>query len=225
MHRLLPVISALALAGCAASRVYFQPTEHVRGTTDQGFREAIYPLVGPHGPFGEAKVWSRGAYRGPGNRTVIHLGIEIHNTSAAPIVLDARDVRLDPVRTDDGALPNLAPAEQEILSVPPAAIAQARFHFVLPASTSPGDVYAFRARWRVTSSGQTYSQYTPFIERYGHYAYAPGYYGGYYYYYCDPFDPWCFGPGPYYYPYGGFHGAVIIHGGGYRGPRGVVHRR
>jgi hypothetical protein len=211
MTRLL-LIFTLLLGGCAARWQYFQPTEHVHGTTLQGFKEAIYELHGPQGRFGEAKVWSRGAYRGPGGRTVIHLGIELHNTSGVTLELYAADVRLDRVRTAGGVLTEVAPAETGSYVAQPTAIVEARFHFVLPAGTSPGDVTAFRARWRVLSAGQSYQQYTPFAEQYRGYWVGPPY--SYYRYYCDPFDPYCFYPGPYYYhPYGGYgyRQTIIVH--------------
>lgn len=219
------LISALLLGGCGASRQYFQPTERVRGTTLQGYPEAIYELVGPSGQFGEAKVWSRGAYRGPNKTTVVHASIEIHNTSAAPIQLRSADVRLDPVRTDDGVLTEIKPAEARDYEIPPGAIRELRFHFVLPAGTSPGEVSAFRLRWSVTSAGRSYSQHTPFVEeyrRYGYYGYGPPYP---YHYFCDPFDPFCFYRGPYYYPYGVGAGYGVVIERPATPPRVIVHPR
>jgi hypothetical protein len=219
-HR-LALISVLLLGGCAASRQYFQPTERVRGVTIQGYRESIYPLMGPHGHFGEAKLWSRGAYRGPGGLTVVHVSIEIHNTSGAHIELAATDVRLDPVRTDDGVLTDVAPAETSRFAVAPGTIVEERFHFVLPAGTTPGEVSAFRVRWRVTNAGQTYSQHTPFVEHYWRYGYGPRYGYGYHYF-CDPFDPFCFGPGyGYYGPTYGVYRPIYVS----PPPRSSVHFR
>ena len=225
MPRLL-LVTALVLAGCAASRQYFEPTERVRGATLQGYPESIYELTGPQGHFGEAKVWSRGSYRGEGG-TVVHVSIEIHNTSGQNVELKSQDVRLDPVHTEDGVLTDLAPAETQTYNVPAATIREVRLHFVLPPGTTPGEVNAFRVRWHVTNGAQAYSQLTPFVQedrRYG-YAYGPMYgqvYG--YAYYCNAFDPFCFYPGPYY--HGGYYGRVYGPGIGGMGPsRVVVHPR
>jgi hypothetical protein len=184
----------LVFTGCAASRQYFQPTERVHGVTVQGYREAIYDLLGPRGRFGEAKLWSRGAYRGPQKRTVVHLAIEIQNTGSDALELRSAEVRLAPVRTDERVIDELSPAETEVLAIPPGAIVLARLHFVLPEGTSPGEVVAFRAHWNVRGPTYGYSQYTPFMEQYRGYGYR------YHYYYCDPIDPFCYYP--YHYPYG-----------------------
>jgi hypothetical protein len=206
MKRLLPFgLALLALCGCAASRQYFQPTERVHGVTVQGYREAIYELMGPHGRFGEAKLWSRGGYRGPHGRTVIHLAIEVHNTSSDVLELRSAEVKLDPVRTEHGQLAALAPAETDVHVIPPGAIVQARLHFVLADGTAPGEVVAFRAHWNVRATTYGYSQYTPFMEQ------NRGYYSYRNYYYCDPIDPFCYYPYryPYMYPPYGY-GRVII---------------
>jgi hypothetical protein len=219
------LLVAVSFSGCAASRQYFQPTERVRGSTLQGYPEAIYELVGPAGPFGEAKVWSRGSYRGPNKATVVHVSIEIHNTSAVPTQLNAADVKLDPVRTRDGVLAGVTPAENGVYSVPPGTIREARFHFVLPPGTSPGDVRGFRVGWSVSNAGHPYPQQTPFIPEVQSSYY--GYAGMYpYHYFCDPFDPFCFYRGPYYYPYGygvGY-GTVVVRPEA-PPPRVVVHPR
>ncbi len=205
------LVSALLLGGCAATRQYFQPTERVHGITEQGFRESMYDLTGAKGRFGEAKIWSRGAYRGPGDRTVIHLGLELHNTGGTPIVVRPGDVVLDRVRTGEGLLTEVAPAEHATYQVAPAGILELRFHFVLPAGIAPDDVSAFRARWGMTSADQSYVQHTPFVEQRAAYYYGPPY--AYYRYYCDPFDPYCFYPGPYYspYPYPAYRHVIIVH--------------
>lgn len=222
--RLLLLITALVFGGCAASRQYFLPTEQVHGATLQGYPESIYTLTGAQGHFGEAKVWSRGAYRGEGGTTVVHVSIEINNTSAAPAQLSGADVRLDPVRTSDGALlSDVQPADGKLYTIPPATIREIRLHFVLPKDISPGEVAGFRVRWNVsTAAGQVYSQLTPFIEEPPHYAYyGYGYPGPYYYHYvCDPFDPLCFYPGGYYHV-GVYYRPVMMA----PGPRIVVHPR
>jgi hypothetical protein len=220
MYRLL-LISALVLGGCAASRQYFQPTERVRGTTLQGYGESIYELSDPHGHFGEAKLWSRGAYRGPGRSTVVQVSIEIHNTSGSAIELRSADVRLDPVRTDSGVLTDLRPAETKDYGIATQALRELRFHFVLPAGTSPGEVTAFQVRWRVTHANFAYAQHTPFIEQYAYYGYVPMY--GYPYSYCDPLDPFCFYPGSYYRSRYGTYSPVFERSDG--PPRAIVHPR
>ncbi|HMI92542.1 MAG TPA: hypothetical protein VK509_14305, partial [Polyangiales bacterium] len=92
---------AIALASCAGTHKYFEPTERVTGQTENGYSQALYPLAGPGGAFGEATIWSRGAYRGEDGSTVVQVGFALHNTGAAPITLLGSELRIGTMRTDD----------------------------------------------------------------------------------------------------------------------------
>jgi hypothetical protein len=206
--RSLALIAVLIVSGCAANRQYFRPTERQQGHTAQGHPEAIYTLTGPNGQFGEAKIWSRGAYRGQDDASIIHVGIELHNTSGTPLSLHAADVVLDSVHTSAGEFENVRPRAARDRSVDPSAIAETGFEFELPSEIAPGEVDGFLLRWRVHGAGQSYSQRTPFVVHYRRSSYPPVY--AYPYYYCEPFDPYCLHPygyyspafGPAYYPRG-----------------------
>lgn len=227
MRRLL-LTSLLVLGGCAASHQYFEPTEHARGRTLRGFQEAMYELMGPHGQFGEAKVWSHGAYRHDGG-TAVQVAMEIHNTSGTPFELHAKDVRLAPVRTDEGVIQSVAPVEDSDYVFAPGSIGEVSYHFVMPPGISPGDMNGFRVLWALRSNEFTYGQATPFVREREYYYYAPhwpSYYYGYPYYpygfVCDPFDPFCFGSGlsvtvPLQSGYGAYHGHFHAY------PRSTVH--
>jgi hypothetical protein len=214
---------AVLLAGCAAQRQYFQPTERQHGETVHGYPEAIYTLVGPQGQFGEAKLWSNGAYVS-GGESVIHIGIEVHDTSAQPIELRAADIELESVATDVGTVGHVPPLRARNRVFAPGAIAPTDFEFRLPDEVAPGDVQSFVLLWRARNAGQSYAQRTPFTVFYRR-VYGPYY--GYPYWGCDPFYGFCQYPyGPYYGPYYGVgfsyyptvvvpgpapHGGVIIH--------------
>lgn len=192
MRLALSLALIVATSGCAYSRQYFRPTERVRGQTVQGYQEAFYDLVGPRGAFGEAKVWSPGAYR-RGDDSVVEVTLELHNTSAEELAVAAQDLRLDPVRGSHGVLRNLAPAETGVFRVPPEARASVQVHFLLPDGIMPGHVHSFGFAWRVTNAEQTYTQATPFREEVAYYA-PPGY--PIYYspvYPCSPYDIHCVG--------------------------------
>jgi hypothetical protein len=209
------VVSAAAASGCAESRQYFRPTEHVYGETMRGEREAIYSLVGPHGPFGEAKVWSKGAFRENG-AAVVHATIDIHNTSGAAIVLDPQNVKLEPVRAGAELLHDLVPLERQKLSVAPGAFGSIKLRFMLPEGIHPGQVSSFGLRWEAENGTEKYSQTTPFLETHGRYDQMGPYYGypppnyGFAYGYgfgCSWVDPLC---RPYgYYGYWGAPGPAI----------------
>ena len=189
------------LAGCGAARQYFEPTERVTGQTENGYSQALYPLAGPHGPFGEATLWSRGAYRADNSgsapalrggasfdgRTVVQIGFSLHNTSDAPIELRGAELRIGTMRTDDALLSELVAADPSVLSVPPQAIGEAQFHFVLPAGVAPREVRAFRLRWAVYAKQTAYRQRTVFLEVHAREAYPPPYAAGYP---CWPYGPY-----------------------------------
>lgn len=228
MRTWISLCALVSLMGCAESRQYFRPTEHVYGQTVHGEREAIYNLVGSFGPFGEAKVWSRGSFLEDGD-AVVYATIDLHNTSGVPIVIDPQQVRLDPVRAGRELLRDIAPLEHKKLSVAPGDFGSVRLTFALPRGIVPGQVSSFGLRWKVQNGPQMYSQRTPFIEeRGGGYAYA-GYpypmmygYGGVYG--CSWGNPMCspyglgyglgYGAGYGWGGYGGGPGGGMMHGGG-----------
>jgi hypothetical protein len=227
------VVSAVA-AGCAESRQYFRPTEHVYGETMRGEREAIYNLVGPRGQFGEAKVWSKGAFREDGS-AVVHATIDLHNTSGVAIVVDPQNIKLEPVRAGNELLHGLVPLEHQKLSVAPGAFGSIKLRFVLPEGIQPGQVSSFGLRWEVENGPQKYAQTTPFLETAGrneqmsaYYGYPPPTYGFAYGYGfgCSWADPLC---RPYgYYGYWGVPGAVVVSPGPTpepARPRVDIHRR
>ena len=192
MRFLLLSLSLLTVVGCAHNRQYFRPTERVKGQTLQGYPEAFYELVGAQGRFGEAKVWSVGAYK-RGGKSVVEVTLDVHNTSGQPVEISARDLVLDPVRTRGGNLNKLAAAETGVFKVKPEARASVRVHFLLPNGLSPGEVRSFGFNWRVRNVDQSYAQATPFREEI---AYSPPLYRDMYYhsvYPCSPYDLSCVG--------------------------------
>jgi hypothetical protein len=219
---LCAVVFCLLAVGCAENRQYFRPTEHVYGQTVHGYEEAIYALVGPFGPFGEAKVWSPGAFR-ENHATLLHVKLDLHNTSGVPIVVHPDRVHLDPVRAGSQLLHDIKPIEQQPLSIAPGSFGQVHLRFVLPADVRPGEVSAFGLRWQVQNGPQAYSQVTPFLEEAGRFAgaYSPVYGYGFGYF-CSPYDPFC-ARGWYGYPAG--PGVIGVPDGGGGRPRAVVRTR
>jgi hypothetical protein len=208
MRRLLWIaVAGITLLGCGASRQAFEPSERVQGRTLQGNKVAIYPLSAGSTMFGEAKVWSHGAYRTKDGPTVVHAALEIHNTAAAPIEIRRGEVTLDVLHSNDGPIKGLRPTEDGTRTFQQGAIGEAHFVFPLPEGVSPRDVDALRLHWRVHHGELTYAQRTPFREevqpRYGYYNY-PYAYG----FPCWPYGPYdCMFTGP----WGpGFYGPVVV---------------
>jgi hypothetical protein len=179
-------IGLLALCGCAASHQYFEPSERVQGQTVQGCKVAIYALTGAAGVFGEAKVWSHGAYDAGDGRNVVHIGLELHNTGKTPIELRPGELRLDVMDEERGPVRGLALQNEAARVFAPGAIGDASFLFELPPAIGPSDVVALRLHWRVHAGDQTYAQRTPFIEELERQLYASPYHG----YPCWPYGPY-----------------------------------
>lgn len=234
MRTWISFVALIGLMGCAESRQYFRPTEHVYGQTVRGEREAIYNMVGSFGPFGEAKVWSRGSFLEDG-QPLVYVTIDLHNTSGVPIIIDPQDARLDPLRAGEALIRDVAPLEHKRLSVAPGAFGSVRLSFALPNSVVPGQISSFGLRWKVQNGPQSYAQRTPFIEERGSNYYYAGYpapaYGyGFGQYGCGWNNPWCtgaygygmgFGLGGYGYGLGVGGPAFVSPGPAMREPRNV----
>ncbi|HEX7480629.1 MAG TPA: hypothetical protein VF331_22705 [Polyangiales bacterium] len=188
-----PLIGTLCvttvLAACASGPRYFEPTEHVRGRTVQGFKEAVYELADPGGKFGEVKIWSYGAHHDKRRGTRIRIVFEFHNTSGIDLGIDAAQLRLDALRSEV-PFTDLAPSEMHDVIVEPGHFQALGYTFVLPANVAPSDLQAFRVRWTVYHGAWNYSQQTPFVQEF-RYAASPVYYGPAYGY---SSDCWPYGP-------------------------------
>ena len=144
---------AIAFAGCAASQQYFEPTERVEGRTQEGRKLATYPLEVGQGSLGEVKVWSEGAYETKGDETLVRIGLEVHNTSGAPIELKPGDLNLEVNAKDYGPISGLRPEGDSAQAVPPGTVAEVRPTFALPPGISPSDIDSMRLHWRVQANG------------------------------------------------------------------------
>lgn len=188
-------ISTYCLVGCTTRNVEsFTPLERVEGQTFEGYTEAVYDLAGTAGRFGEAKVWTKGAFI-PTNddQTVIHIGLDIENGGQEPIVVNPSEIRLESVQTDKGVLQNVP------VSIPTRATAvranstgRVELYFELPAQIDPSDIDAFRVAWRVQSDGQEFTEFTPFAhtEPAAYYVPVNAYYYPYYSYNYPFYDPY-----------------------------------
>jgi hypothetical protein len=190
------LIAALvaAVAGCGASKQRFAPLERVQGKTVHGYAQALYPLQGPSGTFGEATLWSRGAYPTHDGSTVIHVGITVHNVSGKPIALHAADVRITAARTTSGVIEDLPAAERTVLTITPQAQATLVLHFTMPPEVAPSEIEAFALAWAVRGPDSVYAQRTPFAEP----EERDRYFGPYDRYPCWPYGPYdcSWGPPP-----------------------------
>ena len=182
------MFAAVMVAGCAASQQQFEPTERVQGRTVEGDKVATYPVTVSTGQVGEANVWSRGAHETEGDESVVHLGLDVRNTGAAPIELRPEEVTLD-VFVERGKISGIKPADPVARSFAPGQTGGASLVFPLPHGVSPGDVEALTLNWQGHVADQTYAQRTPFVEEPEPVVYPS-----------SPYAP--YGPSPYPGPYG-----------------------
>jgi len=209
------------LAGCAASQA-FVPVAPLTQPGPEGVRAAAHYTVERQGQsFGEIQVWSRGAYRAEiegKTRTLVQIGLSLHNTSQGPLEFDPAQLFLDEVALRGGMLYRLAPAQVKgNVAVAPSQTRTLEAFFLLPTDDWPSDVIEYRLAWQVRDAAGAYANRTAFrstsyLSYYGYYAeYRWGSY------------PWGYSAWPYpylgYYPYPGYHPYP-----GYGYPRYVVPR-
>jgi hypothetical protein len=202
---------ALSMAsGCAASHAYFRPTERVNAENAEGYSEALYELSSAQGRYGEAKVWSKGAYKDKAGDTVVQVGFELDNTGNSPLELDLDAMHLMTILTSHGHLADVPlTSKTGDPKVAPGSVGEVSAYFVIPGPVSPGDVRGFRVAWTAHVANEAFTQFTPFARLKKTYAYAPlwAYAGCYSPWACEAFYPpyfgWGFGASyfPLYYHY------------------------
>jgi hypothetical protein len=185
-----------AATSCAAnndSHATFAPLERAEGRTLEGYAEAIYDLQAVSGRFGEAKIWSRGAYIAENTgETLVHVGFDLENSGATPITLDPASVRLESVQIDDEVLRDIpVSVPTNIITIGPDSAGRAELVFSLPTGFSPADIRAFRVAWTVRANGEVFSEFTPFARTAPATYYVPvhAYYYPYYSRYLPYYDP------------------------------------
>jgi hypothetical protein len=183
----LSILIAAGLVACGGTSrpERFEPAERATAESPQGYTAAEYELTTRKGDLGDVKVWSPGArimeVNGV-NRTVVHVGFEVDNSSNQPI--DLEDLALDQATLHRQIVSGVQPARIDgATTVQPGRVNEINAYFPLPAGVSPQQVNAFRIRWRIHSPDVVYSQHTPFIQNPGEavaYYYTP-YYDPFYY--------------------------------------------
>lgn len=206
MHKpILAFAIAVAATSCATTNTVkpFEPTERVHGRNIQGYREAFYDLDAAGTKFGEAKVWSTGAFgisTPGGQRTIVRVGFTLDNTTKEPMQLNLGALRVESYQAKS---PERADIPATLVSgdpiVPAGSSGTALVRFVLPRGVTVHAVNAFRIKWSVKAQGRDFTEYTPFVQRPQQYAYVPvsGYYNPYYpwdYPYYSPFWDWGYYP-------------------------------
>jgi hypothetical protein len=199
--RWIPWLGALLLlAGCATSQAFI-PVAPLMRPGPEGTRAAQYTVERQGQQFGEIQVWSRGAYRTEIEgkaRTLVQIGLSLHNTSPAPLEFDPAQLFLDEVALRGGTLYRLAPAQVKgNVPVAPSQTGTLEAYFLLPDDAWPGDVFEYRLAWQVRDAAGAYANRTAFRST----SYSA--YDGYYVEYRWGYYPWGYYAWPY--PYAGYY--------------------
>ena len=128
---------------------------------------------------GRINVWSRGAEvvdRDDGTWTIIHLGLEITNTSQGFLKVNVDEVELHSITSDTQRIEVLdRSVHTGLAQVPAEQVGRLDFEFYVEPHLDPTAIGSFVARWVVENeAGGVYSNLTLFREA-GYYGY--GYWG------------------------------------------------
>lgn len=169
MRTITTSAALLLLVSCGPGVQEFVPAEKLtaRAPIPDGYAAAEYDLQSDGRDLGEAKVWSKGAYRATvgGNRyTVVELGFEIENELPQPLAL--QQLELDSLTTDNLRYEDRRPARiVGVQEIPPGDERQLTAYFFLPPQVNPNDVEAFRVEWAVGTGQLRYDETTPFLQQ------------------------------------------------------------
>jgi hypothetical protein len=205
---LVLVAALLCAVGCGPPQA-FMPAANVTQITPRGEKDEVYAaayrMEADGRRLGEAKLWSRGVDRGDvegKTRTLVHVGFILKNDTSAPLRLDEQRLKLEDVQLGEETIYDVpALTVDGELTVPPGATRDIDVAFGLPYRIWPGDVLAYRVRWRVDGE-RPYTEQTAFLRN----GYRPGRYPGHAYYYDPYWYPYgyaSFGLYPWYWPYYG----------------------
>jgi len=200
LFRLLCVLCGIALSGCASQRQTVVPSA-IFVETEAGYRASLVPLVPDRARWGEAMVWSRGAFRERNGtrRPVIHVGVRVTNSSGAPLATNPSAARISVNPGEEDELPELQPdsAVRGETVIGAGESGEVALIFPLPDSFSPSQVDAFTFRWPIASVGETATVMARFVERLPYPRPGP-------YWWYEPYPygwPYYYGPSPYYRPW------------------------
>lgn len=141
-----------------------------------GYPAAQYALGEGSDQVGRISVWSQGA-RKDGSWTVIHLGLEITNTSDEILTVSIDDVELRSIVSETQNIDVLAQSSHTGQpEIPPLQVGSIEFEFLTNRDVEPTSLVSFAARWVVHNEREgMYRNLTVFQADSGHYGY--GYWG------------------------------------------------
>ncbi|MGE5185959.1 MAG: hypothetical protein ACM31C_28075, partial [Acidobacteriota bacterium] len=117
----LRLAALLAIVACNGSETTsFRTTDRGDNTDRPGPPAAAYDLRLAGGGLASVHVWSNGGYIGASDEPMAHIGFQIDNRGARPVVFDSESLRLLAFARDGAALP--APAFVTVTPLGPARV-------------------------------------------------------------------------------------------------------
>lgn len=170
--RVLSVILAGLLAGCASQRASFRPAEPT--SYSMGYPATLYDVNLDNQRLGIVKVYSGGGYKVPqdGSQPVIDVRLRIRNLSDAPMTLDLARSDMT-VETSSGEQTLKQPVRVPVeTSVPAGSTAVIVLNYPLEGNLGPEQMGSFDFDWTLKTDKGDYAQTTPFVRRYVNNAYV-----------------------------------------------------
>jgi hypothetical protein len=163
MNRLLAAIP-FAFASCTPETTEFRATEETDPSDPE--RGASYRIrVGQRGA-ACVQVWSYGGYVGTSDEPMTHVGFDIRNTGAEPLVFDVSDLRLAIQGPQGRKLPlpkltSVTPLGPEKIRIPPGS--STRFDSYFQLTTPPAEVEKMQVRWALSAGSAETEHLTTFV--------------------------------------------------------------
>jgi hypothetical protein len=163
------IVIVWACGACGPETTSFRATDKTADATSDTKRPgppaAAYDVRMADQPIAEVHVWSNGGYVSTGDEPMTHVGFEIRNASALPIVFDGDALTLTVFDRAAAALPATRVTSAEPLSpaqrtIQPGAILLLGAYFAIP--IRPRAVERMVVQWALRAGDQRYLQVTRF---------------------------------------------------------------
>jgi len=165
--RFVAVLSVIFASGaCGSETTAFRPTDKADDNDHAGPPGAVYDVEIDGLSVAQVRVWSSGGYISATDQPATHLGFEIHNAGARPLVFDTRALELTVFDVGRAALAptrltTMAPLGPAEITVAPHATIVRAAYFRIP--VRPRGIDTMRLRWSVRYGDERYLQVTSFV--------------------------------------------------------------
>src|SRR5512140_3714241 len=154
-----------ACAACGPETTSFRTTDKGDGSERGGPPAAAYDVRLADQAVAQVHVWSNGGYLSAAGEPMTHVGFEIQNTSAQPIVFDGDALDLTVFDASSKALPpshftTITPLGPSQLQIQPGATVTLGSYFTIP--VRPRAVDTMRIKWSLRARDKRYIQITRF---------------------------------------------------------------